>query len=138
MKIRFRNKFLSAVVLGIFVFGCSSIDLSTPEKNVDTLYYAISNKDVGLYAKCFYEHGELNTSEIKLAARYILTHFKILKHEIIQKETVKPDEVKFTLEEVLQKDTGLKFKSKFIVMFIKVGGEWKILNTKGIETKKIE
>jgi hypothetical protein len=138
MKICFKSKFLSAVVLSIFVFACSSTDLSTPDKTVDTLYCAISKKDAGLYAKCFYEHGELNTSEIKLAARYGFAHLRILRYKIIQRENVAPDEVKLTIQEVSQRENGIKISSTFVARFIKVGKQWKILDSKTIEFKKIE
>ena len=138
MEICVKSKSLRVIILTLFVYCCSSNDFSTPEKTMESLYYAISKKEAGLYAKCFYEQGQFTTSEIKLGARYIFTHFKILKYKIIQKENVRPNEVKFTMEEVLQKDTGLKFVSTFIVTYIKVGKEWKILSTKDIETKKIE
>jgi len=133
-----KSKFLEIILLASFVCGCDSVDLSTPEKAIESLYYAISKKDDGLYAKCFYEHGEFKNSEIKQGTRGIFAHFEILRHKILQKENVGPDEVKFTMEEVLQKDNGLKFVSTFVVMYIRVGKEWKILSTTGIETKKIK
>ena len=138
MEICVKSKFLRVVILTLFVYCCSSNDLSTPEKTMESLYYAISKKDAGLYAKCFHEQGQFTTNEIKLGARYIFTHFKILKYKITQKENVSPNEVRFTMEEVLQKDNGLKFMSTSIVTYIKVGKEWKILSTKDIESKKIE
>ena len=138
IKICVESKFLGIILLASFLCGCDSVDLSAPEKAMESLYYAISKKDDGLYAKCFYEHGEFKNSEIKQGTRCIFAHFEILRHKILQKENVRPDEVKFTMEEVLQKDNGLKFVSTFVVMYIRVGKEWKILSTTNIETKKIQ
>ena len=138
MKMRVRSKFLGIVILSVFIYGCSSIDLSTPEKNVDTLYYAISKKDAGLYAKCFYEKGEFTTSEIKQAAPHIFARLKILRYKIIQRENIGPNEVKLKIEEFSQRENGVKCSSTFMIRFIKIGKQWKILDSKTIEFKKIE
>jgi len=138
MKICFKSEFLITVVLSLWVFSCSSTDLSAPEKNVDTLYYAISEKDAALYAKCFYEHGEFTTSEIKQAAPHVFAHLKILRYKIIQRENVKPDEVNLKIEEVSRRKNGVKISSTFVARFIKVGKQWKLLDSKTIEFKEIE
>ncbi len=138
MEICTKSKLLGIILSTFFIYGCTSIDLSTPEKSVESFYYAVSQKDAKLYAKCFYEHGEFTCSQLRLAAQHIFAHIKILRFKIVQKETVSPNEVKLTIEEVLQRDNELKFVSTFIVTYIKVGKEWKILRTKDIETRKIE
>jgi len=139
IEICIKNKLLRILILSFFVYGCSSsIDLSTPEKSVESFYYAVSKKDDKLYAKCFYEHGEFTTNQLRLAAQHIFAHYKTLRYKILEKENVRPDEVRFTLEEVLERDNRLKLVSTSIVTYIKVGKEWKILNSKSIEFKKIE
>ena len=44
---------LMIILLSIGACGGSRVDLSTPEKCVDSLYYAISKKDAELYSRCF-------------------------------------------------------------------------------------
>ena len=133
-----KSKFLMVMLLGFFAYSCSSHDFSRPEEAMKSFYYAIANKDAELYAKSFYEQGQFTAGEIRLGAQYIFAHFKTLKYEIIQKQSVGPDKVQFTMEEVLEKDNGMKFVSKFIVTYVKAGKEWKILNTQDIETRKID
>jgi hypothetical protein len=126
------------MVLTVANCGRSSIDLSTPEKSVESLYYAISKKDYELYLRCFHVDGELKADDIKIAARTVFRHINLIKHTIIEKREISPEKVNLRIQEISQRENGMKYASTFIVKYIKVGSEWKILNSENIETRKIQ
>jgi len=116
----------------------SRVDLSTPEKCVDSLYYAISRKDAELYSKCFYEGGEYKIDEIKMGARYIFEHLSIIEYRIIGREGITADNVSLKVEEVSKKSDGLMIASSSIVTCIKIGKDWKILKLETLAIRKID
>jgi hypothetical protein len=126
------------LLLSISAYSCSRIDLSTPEKCVESLYYAISKKDARLYSRCFYEGGEYNINEIKMGARYIFEHLSIVEYRIIGREENTADKVSLKVEEVSKKSDGLMIASSSVVTCIKVGKDWKILKSETVATKKID
>lgn len=123
---------LMIILLSVGAYGCGRIDLSTPEKSVDSLYYAISKKDAELYSRCFYEGGEYKVDEIKRAARYIFEHLSIIEYKIIGREEIAPDKVSLKVEEVSKRNDGLMIASSAIVTCIKIGKDWKILKSETV------
>jgi len=49
-----------------------------------------------------------------------------------------PDKGNVTIEEVLRRENWPRVASAFIMEYIKVGEEWKVLKQETIETKRIE
>ncbi len=137
MDIIIKKKFLMVLILSVAVCGCGSTDLSTPEKSVESLYHAISKKDYESYSRCFYLGGELRTEDIRIAANTVFKYVRVIKYRIIERREVSPDKVNLKIEEISQRENGLKYASTFIVKYIKVGKEWKILNSENIETKRV-
>ena len=126
------------ILLNIGPIGCSRIDLSTPEECVDSLYYAISKKDAGLYSRCFYEGGEYKVDEIKMGAQYIFEHWSVIEYRIIGREKTTADKVNLKVDEVSKKRDGPMIASSFIVTCIEVGRDWKILKSETLAIRKID
>ena len=126
------------IALNIGFYGCTRIDLSTPEKCVDSLYHAISKKDVELYSRCFYEGGEYKIDEIKTGARYIFEHLSIIEYRITGREEITAEKMNLKVEEVSEKRDGPIIASSFIVTCIKVGKDWKILKSETLAIRKID
>jgi hypothetical protein len=137
MGIIIKKAFFMVLILSVAACGCGSNDLSTPEKNVESLYRAISKKDYESYSKCFYLGGELRADDIRIAANTVFKYVMVIKHTIIERREVSPEKVELKIEEISQRENGLKYASTFIVKYIRVGKEWKILNSEHIETKRI-
>jgi hypothetical protein len=53
-------------------------------------------------------------------------------------QEMSPDKGNVTIEEVLRRENWPRVASAFIMEYIKVGKEWKVLKQETIETKRIE
>ena len=95
-------------------------------------------KNAGLYSRCFYEGGEYKIDEIKMGARYIFEHLRIIEYRIIGREEITADKASLKVEEVSKKSDGLMIASSFVVTCIKVGKDWKILKSETIAIRKID
>ena len=137
MRIIIRNPFPLAVVLLLAISGCASIDLSTPEKNLGSLYQAIANKDSQSYAECYYAGGSARADQLNLEAQDVFKNVTVIGHTIIQKQEVTSLSANLTVVEISRREDGGTYASTFTVKYIKMGNDWKILSVGDIDTKRI-
>jgi hypothetical protein len=126
------------IVLSVAIHGCATVDFSTPEKNLTSLYQAIAKKDPILFTECYYTGRGAKISGLDQAAQDVFKHVTVIQHRIIRKEEVNPYFVNLTVEEISYREDGGKYASTFTVKYVKIGDEWKILGVENIETKKMD
>lgn len=133
----FKIKFILVPFL-ILLYSCNSVDLSSPEKNIDTFYKSVVTKNFDMYEKCFYMNQNYYTPEIiKLASKKLFNDVELINYRIIQKKKINENEVNITVveETIVDKEIQMHVKSKYIATLIKIGNQWKILKSETLEFK---
>jgi len=138
MSIFIKRIFRIIIVLLVVISGCASIDLSTPEKNLASLYQAIASKDPKLYADCYYTGRGVGIGDLNRAAQDVFKHVTVVEHRIISRQELSPIFVNLTVEEISYREDGKKYASTFTVKYVKIGDEWKVLSVENIETRKMD
>jgi len=129
---------LQFLVLLFFILGCTSTDLSTPEKNYESFYAAIKAKNFDMFSKCFHTDAEAyNEKNLRILANKVFNDFDITSHRIIKKENIRENETSIVAGEIWQRKNGIRAKSTFRINYINSGGIWKIISTETLSLKKL-
>jgi hypothetical protein len=129
---------LQSLVLVFFVLGCTSIDLSSPEKNYESVYRAIKVKNFDMFSKCFQTDAELyNEKNLRILADKMFNDIDIVSHRIIKKEKTGEKEASIVAEEISQRKDGIRTKSTFRINYINSGGIWKIISSETLSFEKL-
>lgn len=132
----------------IFVAGCAkSPDLSSPEKNHETILYAYQTKNFDLWLKCFQDEDVIRKGFVDISGENHFEEFKtkffekyhLLKSTIIKKNKTNESEatlkIKDEIELNMPSEDKYLVKSMYLAKYIKIGNDWKIHSTEKIDAK---
>ena len=129
---------LLSLVFLFFISGCTSVDLSTPEKNYESFYTAIKAKDFSTFSKCFQTDVELyNEKNLPILADKVFNDIDIVFHRIIRRENTGEKEASIGAEEISQRKDGIRAKSIFRINYINSGGSWKVISSETLSFEKL-
>jgi PBP1b-binding outer membrane lipoprotein LpoB len=126
---------LSIILVILFIVGCASIDLSTPEKNYETQYTAIKAKNFKMFAQCFADAEPYTEDNLRTLADMAFNKIKVVSHRIITKEKTGEKEALIMAEETSERKEG-RTKTIFRINYIESGGIWKIASSEIISFEK--
>jgi hypothetical protein len=132
----------------VLVAGCTkSLDLSSPEKNNETIKRAFQTKDFDLWLKCFQDEDKFREELIQISGKssskdlksHLFKRNRLLESTVIEKNETSESEAALKIKSVLEKrlSSGNKYlvKSIILVKYIKIGNDWKVHSTEEIEIK---
>lgn len=129
---------LQSLIILLSMLGCASVDLSTPEKNYETFYAAIREKDFSMFSKCFQTDVELYSEKnLRILADKVFNDFDIVSHRIIKKEKTGENEASIVAEEIFERRNGIRAKSTFRINYKNLGVGWKIISTETVSFAKL-
>ncbi len=130
---------LDFLVLVFLVLGCTSVDLSTPEKNYESFYAAIKAKNFDNFSKCFdTDVGLYNKKGLRILADKVFNDFDIVSHGIAKKEITGKNKVSFVAEEIWQRRNGVRAKVTFRIDYVNSGGIWKIVSSETLSLENLK
>jgi hypothetical protein len=136
MRILTKKLFPVVVALTLTVSGCATLDLSTPENNLASLYRAIANKDAKSYVECFYVASSME--DALRAAQNMFEQVTVIDHKLVKTEELTQHYSNLTVLEVSKREDGQRYASTFTVRYVKIKNRWKILNVENIETVRVD